>query len=360
MSPLASRAAQLLDAQGALAPAWPHWRVRPGQIEMASAVADTLTDGGVLVLEAGTGVGKTLGYLVPLLLAGQRAIVSTATHDLQDQLVRRDIPALRQALGLPVNVVALKGRSSYVCLHRTQQALQRAPRPGEVDQHARLHDVWRWAETSPDGDLAAHGAIDASSALWPRVTSTRENCLGADCPRQRDCHVDRARSAAAQAEWVVINHHVFFADLVLREAGAPSLLPAAQTIVFDEAHGLNDLGVAHLARAVGTRDLQLQTADGTPWPVGNVRLTHQLPGRGRPPESEFSADRMELAALHEVAQHLPLPQAWRTELASARPAGLLSGLRLRWLGPLQNDAVPTEWQARGQIEGPTQVLPATR
>ena len=239
---------------------------------MAQAVADTLENGGVLAVEAGTGVGKTLGYLVPLLLSGQRAIVSTSTHDLQDQLVRRDIPALARALDLPLDVVSLKGRTSYVCLHRTQLAHRRAPQPGEVAQHALLHDVLRWAEASPDGDLAGFGAIDPASALWPRVTSTRDNCLGADCPRQRDCHVDRARNAAARAEWVVINHHVFFADLVLREAGAPSLLPAAQTIVFDEAHGLNDLGVAHLARAVGTRDLQSLAIDlageGNAWARG--------------------------------------------------------------------------------------------
>jgi len=266
------QAARVLAADGPLAPVWPHWRARAGQIDMARAVADTLAQGGVLVIEAGTGVGKTLAYLVPLLLAGQRAIVSTSTHDLQDQLVSRDIPALSRALALHIDAVALKGRSAYVCLHRVQQALLRAPLPGEVATHALLHDLLRWAESSADGDLATFGAIEPAHALWPRVTSTRENCLGADCPRQRDCHVDRARRAASRAEWVVINHHVFFADLVLREAGAPSLLPQAQAVVFDEAHGLDDLGVAHLGHTVGSRALRSLATDlaieGPAWARG--------------------------------------------------------------------------------------------
>lgn len=282
LNTLADRAAQALDRHGPLAALDAHWRERPGQIALARAVAGTLDQGGVLVAQAGTGVGKTLGYLVPLLLSGRRAIVSTATHDLQDQLVRRDIPALSQALGLPVRAVALKGRAAYVCLHRAAQALDEGPRAGDALSPGWLRDLLRWAETSHDGDLAGFAARDAHPALWARVTSTRENCLGAACPRLADCPVERARRHAAAAEWVVVNHAVFMADLALQSADAPGLLPQVDAVIFDEAHGLDALGVAQLSHTLDAGTLHALARD--------IATEGALRARGAQPWSLLALD----------------------------------------------------------------------
>ena len=229
-------------------------RERDGQLAMALAVGDAIEDGSVLVVEAGTGVGKTLAYLVPLLLSGRSALLSTATQALQEQLALRDIPQVMQALGLPVKVAVLKGRGSYLCLHRLGVAIQSASGM-RVDPAlmSALEQVQRWSRQTVRGDLAELATLDERSALRPWISSTRDNCLGADCPSAGDCHVNRARRAAAAADWVVINHHVLVADRM--EAALSPHLPAAPVVVFDEAHAL--LGVARdlLAPAVGRGDL---------------------------------------------------------------------------------------------------------
>lgn len=272
MNALQARVAAMWCDDSPLALAWPQWRQREPQRQMALAVADVLVSGGALAVEAGTGMGKTLAYLVPLLLSGQRALVCTATHDLQDQLVSRDIPALTRALGLPLRWTSLKGRAAYVCLHRAQQAAQRMPAPGEAAEYALLQAVWQWALHTRDGDLADFPAMDASHPLRARVTSTRENCLGSDCPRRLECHVDRARDRAEHGEWVVTNHHTFMADLALRDTNAGAVLPPVDVVVFDEAHSLNELGVAQLGRAVGARALRALARDlaeeGARWARG--------------------------------------------------------------------------------------------
>ncbi len=229
------------------------FRCRPGQTEMALAVANTIEDGGVLVVEAGTGVGKTFSYLLPALLSGERVLVSTATKTLQDQLFGRDLPNLIATLGLSVRTALLKGRGSYLCLHRMGQARQDMTSGGGITRALARIEIW--SQGTKTGDLAELPGLDERSPLIPLVTSTRENCLGAQCPQFRACHVNNARREALAADVVVINHHLFFADLAVRESGMAELLPTVRTVIFDEAHQLNETGVQFLGRHLSTGQL---------------------------------------------------------------------------------------------------------
>jgi len=221
---------------------------------MAHAVAQTMEDGGVLVVEAGTGVGKTYAYLVPALLSGAKVLVSTATKALQDQLFNRDIPELLQTLGMSSRVALLKGRSSYVCLQRLAFA-----RTGGSLQSASplrlLAAVEVWAQSTRTGDVAEVPEVEESVQVLPLVTSTRENCTVSQCPKFQDCFLYKARREAMQADVVVINHHLFFADANVRESGVAELLPTVNAVVFDEAHQLNDVGVQFLGRQWSTGQL---------------------------------------------------------------------------------------------------------
>ncbi len=254
MSLLGDQVTHALSADGPLARHWPGYRARSGQTDMAMAVAQTVQDGGALVVEAGTGVGKTFAYLVPVLLSGQRALVSTATKALQDQLFSRDLPRLTAVLKLPVRVALLKGRASYLCIHRMEQARHHPQASQPVWQRA-LSRVEQWAQVTRTGDMAELPGLDESSSLWPLVTSTRDNCLGSNCPRYKACHVNLARKEAMAADLVVINHHLFFADLAVRESGVAELLPTVRVTVFDEAHQLNEIGVHFLGQDLSTTQL---------------------------------------------------------------------------------------------------------
>jgi ATP-dependent DNA helicase DinG len=236
---------------GVLSHAAEQFREREGQTQMALAVARTIDQGGVLVVEAGTGVGKTFSYLVPALLSGERVLLSTATKTLQDQLFGRDLPRLVEALGLPMRTALLKGRASYLCLHRLDLARHDAslPERGSVRTLAKIE---QWSKATRTGDLAELPGLDERSPLIPLVTSTRENCLGAQCPQFKPCHVNLARREAMAADVVVINHHLFFADLAVRESGMAELLPTVRVVVFDEAHQLNETGVQFLGVQLGS------------------------------------------------------------------------------------------------------------
>ena len=236
---------------GVLSRAAEAFRPRGGQTEMAAAVARTIEQGGALVVEAGTGVGKTFSYLVPALLSGERVLLSTATKTLQDQLFGRDLPRLAQALGLPVRMALLKGRASYLCAHRLELARRDASLPDRSALRT-LAKIEQWAQTTRTGDLAEMPGLDERSPMLPLVTSTRENCLGSQCPQFRNCHVNNARREALAADVVVINHHLFFADLAVRESGMAELLPTVRVVIFDEAHQLNETGVQFLGRQLST------------------------------------------------------------------------------------------------------------
>lgn len=251
MTPLEEAVAAAFARGGALARADANHVERDVQLRMALGVAQAIEGKSALVAEAGTGVGKTFAYLVPTLLSGARALVSTATKSLQDQLFLRDIPRLRDALQLPVTVALLKGRSSYLCLHRLNQARQAETLPDRWAVRT-LAKVEQWSHVTVSGDLAELEGLDERSSVIPLVTSTRENCLGQECPEFRQCHVVKARREAMLADLVVVNHHLFFADMSLRDTGVAELLPSVEVALFDEAHQLTEAGVQFLGTTLGS------------------------------------------------------------------------------------------------------------
>ncbi|MFN7507992.1 MAG: ATP-dependent DNA helicase, partial [Limnobacter sp.] len=240
---------------GALARRLPGFSARESQIEMAQAVGQAIENRGALVVEAGTGTGKTFAYVVPALLSGRRVLLSTATKTLQDQLFSKDLPLVREALGVPVNVALLKGRQNYVCHFHLERALREArlPSPREVDH---LQKVKLFAGRTQTGDRADCAGVPEDSAVWSWVTSNKDNCLGGECPNASECFVNKARRDALDAEVVVVNHHLFLADLALKEEGIAELLPACDVIVFDEAHQLPDIATNLLGQAISTAQCQ--------------------------------------------------------------------------------------------------------
>ena len=303
---------------GALAGAAESFLPRGGQTEMALAVADTIEAGGALVVEAGTGIGKTFAYLVPALLSGERVLLSTATKTLQDQLFGRDLPGLVQSLGLPVRTALLKGRGSYLCLHRMEQARQDAA-AGERSVAATLARVEQWSHGTQTGDLAELAGLDERSPVIPLVTSTRDNCLGAQCPKFRACHVNLARREALAADVVVINHHLFFADLAVRESGMAELLPTVRVAIFDEAHQLNETGVQFLGMQLGTAQL--------------LDFTRDLLAAGLQLARGLVDWQLVAAATERAAREL--------RLVAGRSAGTA---RLRWAEAAPDGIDPAAWQ----------------
>lgn len=244
----------IFSSDGALAASFNLYRPRAQQLEMATRIGASLAEGGVIVAEAGTGTGKTLAYLVPALLAGGKTIISTGTRALQDQLFRRDIPALLAALGIPVKVSLLKGRANYVCRHYLERNLADG-RFANPEEAATLHRIQRFAATTQSGDRAEASGIRESHPAWQYAISSRENCLGGECSHFRDCFVMKARKEALEAELVVVNHHLFFADLWLRDEGVAELLPASNTVVLDEAHQLAETAALFFGQSVSTGQL---------------------------------------------------------------------------------------------------------
>src|SRR5580765_2489237 len=240
---------------GPLARALPDFRVRREQLHMAQRVADALAMRESLVVEAGTGTGKTFAYLVPALLSGRRVLISTGTRTLQDQLYNRDIPLLAGALGRPVTMALLKGRGNYLCLARlAANASQSSLFQGE--DSSILAGVREWAATTRSGDLAEAASLGESHPLRAQLASTRETCTGARCPEFAGCHVFAARRAALEAELVVVNHHLLLADLALKEDGYGELLPGVDAFIIDEAHQLPDLAAEFFGVACSSRQVE--------------------------------------------------------------------------------------------------------
>jgi ATP-dependent DNA helicase DinG len=317
---LIERVEEAFAAGGALSQAAERFVPRAGQTEMALAVARAIESGGVLVAEAGTGVGKTFSYLVPALLSGERVLLSTATKTLQDQLFGRDLPRLVQALGMPVRTALLKGRGSYLCLHRMEATRRDGLLDGDHGALRALAKIEIWAQATRTGDLAELPGLDERSPLLPFVTSTRENCLGSQCPHLRNCHVNIARRDALAADVAVINHHLFFADLAVRESGMAELLPTTRIAIFDEAHQLNETGVQFLGQQLSTaqlidfaRDL---LATGMQWARGLA-------------DWQSEADAVEHAARD---LRMAVGKAW-------------PGTKLRWQQRAPEGVEPEEWTA---------------
>ena len=253
---------QLFGRAGPLAQVLPGFSLRRDQMAMAEAVAETLESRTQLVVEAGTGIGKTFAYLVPALYSGRRVIVSTGTRTLQDQLFHRDLPLLGRALGRPVRTALLKGRANYLCRHRLGLTLAapELPELGRARQRT-LARIGRWSATTVAGDIGELESVADNDPVWPSVTSTRENCLGQACPEFRDCHVVRARREAQAAELVIVNHHLLLADMALREEGFGELLPGADAVILDEAHQFPEIAAQFFGTRVGARPLHALARD---------------------------------------------------------------------------------------------------
>src|ERR1700733_11583383 len=247
---------------GPLARALPHYAYRPEQALMAKAVGAALARLEPLIVEAGTGTGKTFAYLIPALLSGRSVIISTGTRTLQDQLFRRDVPMLAKALGLPVKIALLKGRTNYLCRHRLDLATQQGSLLAPERHVARLlARVSRWAATTKTGDLAELTDLPEQSPVWPSITSTRENCLGQECAQFSRCHVFDARRNAQAADIVVVNHHLLLADLALKDEGFGDLLPGAEAVILDEAHQVPDIAAQFFGQVWSVRQAQLLMRD---------------------------------------------------------------------------------------------------
>ncbi|MBI5439042.1 MAG: ATP-dependent DNA helicase [Nitrosomonadales bacterium] len=252
---------RFFSEQSPLAAEVASFRPRAQQREMALAVAEAIRDNAILVVEAGTGTGKTFAYLVPALLNGGKVIISTGTKNLQDQLFQKDLPMVRDALKAPVSVALLKGRANYVCHYH----LERAQSDGLFktrEDVKHLGKIKSYAKVSDSGDKSGLADVPENAPIWMHVTSTRDNCLGQECPNHKDCFVLKARSDAMKADIVVVNHHLFFADVMLRDEGVAELLPACNTVIFDEAHQLPETASLFFGESLSTT-LLLELATDT-------------------------------------------------------------------------------------------------
>jgi ATP-dependent DNA helicase DinG len=297
---------RVFGADGPLAAAVPGFKLRPQQLEMARAIHDAIEATGILVAEAGTGTGKTFAYLVPALLAGGKVIVSTGSKTLQDQLFDRDLPAVREALATGASAALLKGRSNYVCLYRLRRAGEEASF-ASPEAAAQLRRIQQFARVSSTGDRADLADVPEDAPVWAHASSTRDNCLGQSCPDYGDCFVMRARRNALAADVVVINHHLFFADVVLRDEGVSELLPACNTVVFDEAHQLPATARLFFGETVSSAQLVDLARDAR----GELRAAG-----GASPELERIAGRLDKAArdLRLAFGEQPARLAWSQAL----------------------------------------------
>jgi ATP-dependent DNA helicase DinG len=286
--------ARIFGPEGPLARELPAYHFREQQLAMADAVARAIDERGQLLAEAGTGTGKTFAYLVPALLSGGKVVVSTGTKTLQDQLFQRDLPLVRDALKVPVTVALLKGRANYVCHYHLERARQEGVFASRADGRY-LKRIESFARTSTTGDKAELADVPDNAGIWALVTSTRENCLGGECPNYGECFVMNARKEALAADVVVINHHLFFADVVLKDDGLNELLPACNTVILDEAHQLPDTATLFFGEELSAGQL-----------------------------SELARDA-ELEGLRTARDYAPLPEAAQGVVQALRRVRLAAG-----------------------------------
>ncbi|MGE0014370.1 MAG: ATP-dependent DNA helicase [Azoarcus sp.] len=357
--------AHLFSSDGPLVKAIPGYRPRPQQVEMAQKIGEAIRGNRVLVAEAGTGTGKTFAYLVPALMSGGKVIISTGTKTLQDQLFNRDLPTVRAALKVPVSIALLKGRSNYVCHYH----LERNERDGRFQtpqDAADLRAISRFARLTQSGDKAECTDVREDSAAWIAATSTRDNCLGQDCPQVKECFVMQARRTAMEADVVVVNHHLFFADVMLRDEGMGELLPACNAVIFDEAHQLPETASLFFGETVSTaqvlelaRDTRSETVSGARDCIALIDETRALEKAARDlrlvfgPEStrmaaaqaaekeDFTAQVDALGAALDKMEAVLDTQAERSEgLANClRRAQEMSERLRRWLSPDEKELI---------------------
>ncbi|MFY9609275.1 MAG: ATP-dependent DNA helicase [Blastocatellia bacterium] len=242
---------EVFGPDGLIAQHHPNYEYRPGQVEMAEAVQNVLADGGIALIEAGTGTGKTLAYLIPALAAGRRVIVSTATKNLQEQLHKKDIPFLQRIVPREFKATCMKGRSNYVCLHRLKKTSEMPILEG-LEDIGHFDDVRRWAAKTETGDRAELTDLPEALSFWPQIDARAEICLGQKCPDFEECFITRMRRQALESDVVIVNHHLFFADLALRGGDYGAVLPDYSTIIFDEAHELEDVAASYFGTSVSS------------------------------------------------------------------------------------------------------------
>ncbi|MCW8977027.1 MAG: ATP-dependent DNA helicase [Sedimenticola sp.] len=331
-----SEISDILGPEGLLASCVDGFTYRPQQEAMAETVLKAMEEGEVLISEAGTGTGKTFAYLVPALLSAQKVIISTGTKNLQDQLFHRDLPRIKEALAVPVDVALLKGRANYLCTHRMEMTLLEG-RLNSRELVDQLMQVQRWAGRTRSGDVAELSDIPEDARIWPLVTSTTENCLGQECGAYSTCHLVEARRRAQEADLVVINHHLLCADFALKEGGFGELLPSADCFIVDEAHqlpevagnffgsGLSGRQLLDLCRDIDT-EYQREAGDLKAIPeqsarlskaVRDLRLLFGLDLR-RGSWSEIAAEPMVIKGLNHVDESL---QEMATLLATIQGRG---------------------------------------
>ncbi len=322
---------------GLLARALPQFEPRPGQRGMAAAVAATLDDGGVLLAEAGTGTGKTMAYLVPAILSGHRVLVSTGTKNLQEQILSKDVPVLREALGIPFTATCMKGRGNYLCLHRLAEYRSRQDVKGHrvaPEDAIFLPIIERWAPGSETGDRAELFELPEDLALWHEVSATAETCLGTECPRYSECFVTRMRQRAVESDVVIVNHHLLCADAAVRESAYGEVIPSCPHLVVDEAHQLEDVATQYFGVNVSNHrvDDLVRDAEACVRGFGRDRGAHDA-ARGLMrvldhARAFFSALALARAGKSAVEERMRITPAW---FADHIETGLELGGALDWL-----------------------------
>ena len=314
-------ASDWLTDNGSLAHEVPGFAAREEQLTMADAVEQAFNEQRTLIVEAGTGTGKTFAYLVPALLSGKRVIVSTGTRHLQDQLFHRDLPTVRKALISTRQIALLKGRANYLCQHRLSVTRDegRLPNRQQMDQLVKIAD---WSERTRSGDIAELSSVPEDSSLWQRVTSTTDNCLGQECDWYSKCHVLQARKKASEADLVVINHHLLFADMALKEEGFGELLPSVDAFIIDEAHQLPATASQFFGVTLSSRQLQELARDTITEYVKESGATGALQDLARSVENATSDVRAAMGKFEQRA-------SWATIADNKKLIASLTDLRER-------------------------------
>ncbi len=318
-----SSLSEIFSPEGPLAKAIGGYRIRSQQVEMAERIAAAIDSHAVFIAEAGTGTGKTFAYLVPALRSGGKVIVSTGTKTLQDQLFNKDLPMVRDALRAPVKIALLKGRANYVCHYHLDQSIA-AGRFLTREDAADARKISIFAKASQTGDKAECLEVNENSPVWGLATSTRENCLGQECPDHKECFVMQARKEAMAADLVVVNHHLFFADVMLRDEGMAELLPACNTVIFDEAHQLPEVASLFFGESISTAQVLDLVRDTRTEGLTHARDCVDLQTAGKALEKAardlrlavgVDAGRFSYAQLLEKAEFLPAVAALEEEAA---------------------------------------------
>ena len=353
----------IFSPEGPLAQSIPGYRVRPQQVEMAQQVAAAIHASSVFIAEAGTGTGKTFAYLVPAMSSGGKVIVSTGTKNLQDQLFTKDIPTVRAVLKAPVRCALLKGRANYVCHYHLANALDDG-RFNSREDAGHVRRIAMFAKTTRTGDKAECVDVPETSPVWNAATSTRDNCLGQECPNVKECFVLAARREAMEADLVVVNHHLFFADVMLRDEGMAELLPACNTVIFDEAHQLPEVATLFFGESVSTAQVVDLARDARAEGLTAARDCIDLPDASRRLERfakdvrlavGLEAGRFSALQLQDKPDFHPALEAIEAELRSfgkllETQAERSEGLEKCWQRTLELEQRFAAWRKASQVD----------